>query len=160
MASASSISELTTGKRYLLQQPIGRGGMGIVFLATDRLTGQPVALKRVTTPTDDLLFNSRDSSLDVRLALAREFQLLAGLHHPNIITVLDYGFDAGHQPYFTMEYLVNARTIVQAASGAALEVKLGLIVQTLQALAYLHRRGVLHRDLKPHNVLVQSDKAK
>src|ERR1700690_2016132 len=95
--------EMILGKRYLLQEPLGQGGMGIVYRATDRLTRQNVALKRVTTATDDLLFNTRGSSSDMRLSLAREFQMLATLHHPNIITVLDYGFDSERQPFFTME---------------------------------------------------------
>ncbi|MEP7287714.1 MAG: protein kinase [Chloroflexota bacterium] len=143
-----------TGKRYVLRDQIGQGGMGVVYRATDRLTGQSIALKRVTTPSDQLLFASRGDSLDLRLSLAREFQMLASLRHPNIINVLDYGFDEERQPFFTMDLLENAQTLSQAGKNQPINVQVGLIIQVLQALVYLHRRGIVHRDLKPSNVLV------
>jgi serine/threonine protein kinase len=86
---------MVVGKRYTLTGRLGAGGMGTVYRATDRLTGQTVALKRVTAPTEQLLFGSKpsDSSADLFLALAHEFQTLSSLRHPYIISVLDYGFD-------------------------------------------------------------------
>src|SRR5260221_4866692 len=146
---ANTTSELL-GKRYRLLDQIGQGGMGSVFQALDRLTGQTVALKRVTAPTEQLIFASRtDASFDLRLSLAHEFRTLASLRHPNIISVLDYGFDAQEQPYFTMDLLENAQTILEAGQWQSEATKLGLFVQVLQALSYLHRRGNLHRDLNP-----------
>ncbi|MCA9969321.1 MAG: protein kinase [Anaerolineales bacterium] len=143
--------------RYQLQTKLGAGGMGIVYRATDRLTGETVALKQVTTP--EKLHVSMTQSLaltpsQLRLALAQEFQTLAGLRHPHIISVLDYGFDAGQQPFFTMDYLPAAETILAAGQAQPVARRIELLQQLLQALAYLHRRGVLHRDLKPGNVLV------
>jgi serine/threonine protein kinase len=95
----------------------------------------------------------------LRLTLAREFRLLSSLRHPNIISVLDYGFDDELRPYFTMELLDRAESIMRAGA-AAPEARVGLLAQTLQALAYLHRRGVIHRDLKPGNVMVVDGRVK
>lgn len=88
------------GHRYFLQSKLGEGGMGIVYRATDRLTGQLVALKRLTAPTEDLQFASHSygsDSIGLRLALAQEFRTLASLRHPHVINVLDYGFDENGQ---------------------------------------------------------------
>ncbi|KAB2858789.1 MAG: serine/threonine-protein kinase PknK, partial [Anaerolineae bacterium] len=142
------------GSRYRLHEQLGTGGMGAVYRATDRLTGTTVALKRVLTPTGDLTFNSASDFDDHRVALASEFQTLASLRHPHIISVLDYGFDAAAQPFFTMTLLEEPQTLIHAAHDQSIQHKITLLIQTLQALAYLHRRGIIHRDLKPANVLV------
>lgn len=147
------------GRRYVLQEPLGSGGMGAVYRATDRLTGQTVALKKVTTLAEVQATPDSDTN-DFRIALSDEFRTLASLHHPNIITVLDYGFDVAGQPFFTMELLENARTILNAGVSAPLAEKVRLLLELLQALAYLHRRGILHRDLKPGNILVVDNTVK
>jgi serine/threonine protein kinase len=90
-----------------------------------------------------------------KLALASEFRVLSSLRHPNIVSVLDYGFQADGAPFFTMRWLRDPVTIVQAARGAGLDVQLDLLFQMLHALSYLHRHGIIHRDLKPSNVLVR-----
>ncbi len=141
------------GNRYQLHEKLGEGGMGAVYRATDRLTGQSVALKRVLIPIGGSLPDSDSSRL--RLSLAREFQTLASLRHPNVIGVEDYGFDTNQQPYFTMTLLEKPQTILEVGAKADLEQKIDLLIQLLQAMAYLHRRGILHRDLKPANVLVE-----
>ncbi len=163
------------GNRYRLAELLGSGGMGQVYRAVDRLTGEVVALKRLPP---SLLGQS--NALELRVALAHEFQALAGLRHPNIITVRDYGFsesptptesstrfplssappiptmvvDANTQPYFTMDLLYNPRTVVTAGQFLTITEQIQLLVPVLHALTYLHRRGTIHRDLKPGNILV------
>jgi serine/threonine protein kinase/tetratricopeptide (TPR) repeat protein len=136
------------GRRYVLDEKLGEGGMGAVFRASDHLTRRTVALKRV------VIQNTRSVEVrTLRLALAQEFRILASLRHPNIISVLDYGFEGG-SPYFTMDFLDGARSLLEAGEGKPLGEQIHLVIEVLQSLAYLHRHGILHRDLKPANVMV------
>ena len=145
-------------RTYRLLDQLGEGGMGAVFRAVHLLNRQTLALKLLTSNAQASLAAETDADhladLDLRLALAREFQTLASLHHPNVIRVQSYGFDEGHGSYFTMELLENSLSILRAAESASTEGKVLLIAQLLRALSYIHRRGVLHRDIKPGNVLV------
>jgi serine/threonine protein kinase/tetratricopeptide (TPR) repeat protein len=138
-------------RRYELKELIGRGGMGAVYVAYDRLHGQTVALKQVLTDHVSMLATG-STQAEVRQALTREFRTLSTLRHPHIVDVLDYGIDAEGQPFFTMELLNNARPVTEARRTPLEAIR--MVVNILQALDYLHRHGVLHRDLKPANVLV------
>ncbi len=137
--------------RYRLQNLLGKGGMGAVYEALDRLTGQLVALKRVSVDPLLLDFNSRSDESQPSVTLAHEFRTLASLRHPHIISVLDYGFDDEGQPFFTMPLLREAHALASSTD------KIGALIQILQALAYLHRHGIVHRDLKPANVLLDNE---
>ncbi|RKH59283.1 serine/threonine-protein kinase PknK [Corallococcus llansteffanensis] len=153
------------GNRYQLLRYLGRGGFGTVYLARDRLGGL-VALKRLRSnhheradggrPVSELPSKHRYRAM---LVLAHEFEVLASLRHPNIISVLDYGFD-GTQPYLVLELLNEARTFTQAGRGQPRSVQVDMLVQMLQALHYLHRHGIIHRDLKPANILVVDGQVK
>ncbi|HSP80192.1 MAG TPA: protein kinase, partial [Myxococcaceae bacterium] len=144
-------SSALVGRRYQLLEHIGDGGMGAVYRALDRLSGRRVALKRVSTRRAPSI---PDGSTDQRLALAREFQILTSLRHPHILSVLDYGFDQEHQPFLVSELQERAQDFLEAARGVELPAQVELLVQMLQALAYLHRRKIIHCDLKPANILV------
>jgi hypothetical protein len=146
------------GGRYQILNELGSGGMGEVFRVLDRLTGRVATLKRLKAA--HTLESDSIGAADCRIALAQEFRLLATLRHPNIISVLDYGFDANGDPYFTMDLEENARTIIEAARGRPLAIQAELIAQALRALVYLHRHGIIHRDLKPENLVVVRDQVK
>jgi eukaryotic-like serine/threonine-protein kinase len=110
-----------------------------------------------------LQFASRPSGQDsqhFRLALAQEFRTLASLRHPHIISVLDYGFDEYEQPFVVMELLAAEGNVVQVGKRLPVAQRLDLLMQMLQALSYLHRRGVIHRDMKPDNVLIVNGQVK
>ncbi|MBC7872092.1 MAG: tetratricopeptide repeat protein [Chitinophagaceae bacterium] len=162
MTTTPLITTRQIGKRYIVTSSLGTGGMGIVYRAHDRLTGEAVALKQVKLSREPI----GDGHVDFRLALAHEFRTLASLRHPHIISVLDYGF-AGFmassnesRPYYTMELLENAQTLIQAGEDAPLPTQIDLLLQILHALTYLHRRGIIHRDLKPANVMVVDNHAR
>ncbi|HEX3053489.1 MAG TPA: serine/threonine-protein kinase, partial [Aggregatilineaceae bacterium] len=150
--------------RYMLAEELGHGGMGVVYRSIDRLTGQEIALKQVLAPVSSLFSSSYSNERDKNVALAHEFQVLASLHHPHIIRVLDYGFhkksDDTTLPYFTMALLDNAQNILSFSAELNVKDKVQLVLQVLQALDYLHRRGIIHHDLKPANILVSGGTVK
>ncbi|MBZ4423170.1 serine/threonine-protein kinase [Myxococcus sp. RHSTA-1-4] len=155
------------GGRYRLLDSLGRGGAGTVWRAQDLLSG-PVALKRLHWTLEDLARTPPSGTTtpsfaarhELALSLAHEFQTLASVRHPHVISVLDYGFDAERRPYLAMDLLEDARHLVLAGAGQPLSTQVDLLLQTLKALAYLHRRGIIHRDLKPANVLVAHGQVK
>lgn len=160
MVADANLSAIRIAYRYDLDSQIGHGGMGTVYRAWDSLEEEWVALKKVRYEPRTIVTSGTDESTESRIAIAREFQTLARLFHPNIITVLDYGFDSTNTPFFTMELLENAETFIQAANNLDLHGKIDLLIQVLQALSYLHRRTIIHRDLKPANVLVSNGRVK
>ncbi|MEO1288575.1 MAG: tetratricopeptide repeat protein, partial [Chloroflexota bacterium] len=103
--------------------------------------------------TDD----TQEHAGSFRLALSHEFETLAHLRHPNIVSVLDYGFDDHRLPFFTMPLIQSPQSLSDAAQLADLDTKLTWLAQMLQALAYLHHHKIIHRDLKPDNALLTSE---
>lgn len=148
--SADPLLGQVVDDRYRIEQLLGAGAVGSVYRAVDRTTKQNVALKLWTTAADNE---------QVRGRFLREAKALSTLHHPNIIAVHGYGV-FGANPYVAMEY-VDGRTLEEMLSaGQPLDALLAIdaMTQVLQALAYAHGLGVIHRDLKPDNVaLVKTD---
>ncbi len=131
---------------WTLVRPLGAGGMGEVFEAR-RADGQYEGRAAVK-----LLKRGMDSAA-VLQRFALERQALARLNHPQIARLLDAGASAEGLPYFVMEY-VDGRPIDQEVQGLPLEARLGLFMQLADAVAHAHRNLLVHRDLKPGNVLV------
>jgi tRNA A-37 threonylcarbamoyl transferase component Bud32/5-carboxymethyl-2-hydroxymuconate isomerase len=150
---ASRIKEPAPGDMigpYCLISELGRGGMGAVWLA-ERADGRPkrhVALK--------LPHLVRGGALSERLAHERD--ILASLEHPHIARLYDAGVDRHGRPYPAMEY-VEGEAIDVFCSTRALPVRerIGLLLQVAAAVAHAHARLVVHRDLKPGNILVTAD---
>jgi eukaryotic-like serine/threonine-protein kinase len=140
--------------RYELRAAIGQGGMGNVWRATDTVLGRPVAVKEVTPPPN-VSADERDAMYE---RLLREARACAALSHPSVVQVYDVVTDAG-RPWVVME-LLDARSLAEMVlSDGPLApravAKIGVAI--LGALEVAHAAGVLHRDVKPANVLVCSD---
>jgi tetratricopeptide (TPR) repeat protein len=148
-----SLPPTVVGARYQLINQLGEGAMGSVHRVLDRLTGHIVTLKRLRADAPSPPDSPADSS-GYRLLLAQEFRLLSSLRHPNIVSVLDYGFDDDRRPFLTMDLEEGGVPLTLAGAGQPLNVQAELLVQTLRAIAYLHRHGIIHRDLKPDNIIV------
>ncbi len=139
--------------RYRLEKRLGRGGMGVVWRATDQLLGRQVAVKEIAQ--DDSL--SEEEARQQRDRTLREARAVAQLRHPHIIVVHDV-VEQDERPYIVMELIdggslaerISARGPVDAAEAARIGVAL------LGALRTAHAAGVLHRDIKPANVLLQT----
>ena len=135
---------------YKLMEQIGEGGMGLVFAAEQtRPVRRQVALKVIRPGMD---------SKQVLARFEAERQALALMDHPHIAKILDAGTTETGRPYFVME-LVRGVSITEYCDGHRLDVRrrLALFVQVCQAVQHAHMRGVIHRDLKPGNVLVAHD---
>ncbi len=140
---------LTTLGRYLLEDRIGRGGMGEVFRARDPELDRPVAIKRLMTFSDDE---------QARVRLAREGQAIAKLSHVNVVQVYDVGRDAATGDMFIAMELVDGVTLRQwLRVGRPWRVVADIFAQAGAGLLAAHREGIVHRDFKPENVLVSAD---
>ncbi len=135
--------------RYRIRSPLGTGGMGTVFLAEDRARGNTlVALKQVTPGGTA---SESKASAD---ALIREFETLARLRHPHLPAVHDFGsIEKTGNLYISMDY-IEGRDLLEAAASLGPEQILALVAQVCRALEFIHTRGLVHRDVKPENILV------
>ena len=136
--------------RYQLLERYGTGGMAVVFRGRDTLLDRYVAIKVVRDE------EGRSANFD--LQFQREARAAANLSHPNIVTVYDYGIDNG-QPFIVMELVpgTNLKALLRKRGRFTVEEGIPLMVQACAGLGYAHRAGLVHCDVKPHNMLVTPD---
>jgi len=132
-------------KRYRLERRRGRGGMGTVYLAEDRELSRQVAIKVLNVPlVDD----------DSRQRMLREAQVIARLEHPGIVPVHDVGTLDDGRIYYAMKYVRGRRLDEYVAQAESINDRLRKFQSVCDAVAFAHSHGVVHRDLKPQNIMI------
>jgi len=147
-------SGAVVGTHYQILNKLGEGGMGVVYLAQDRRTRhEPVTIK-VLNATAGL----GKSATWLRAKFRSEIERLARIEHPGVARMLDYGDLSDGRPYLVMEYVrgVNLREALGLKRMELTRV-VNLSYQIAQALAAAHKQGILHRDLKPQNIMLHRD---
>jgi len=144
--SQGPIRAATIG-RYQIRDRLGEGGMGVLYLALDPAIDRLLALKVL-----------RADSAELRERFIREAQFAARLQHPHIVTIYDVGTHDGH-PFIAMEYIPGETLgeLVRRRAPLAVSRRLLLMADVCQGLHYAHRRNVIHRDVKPANLMVSRD---
>ena len=122
------------GTRYELIEEIGRGGMGVVYLARDKVLGRRVALKILTNP--------------------EEARTMASLEHPGIVPVHDAGALPDGRTYYAMKFVEGTRLDAFREPAPSLADRLRIFTRICEPVAFAHSRQVIHRDLKPENVMI------
>lgn len=155
-AGERTSSNADTAPRYRAERVLGRGGMGEVLLATDRDIGRSIAVKRALGDAPELLGRFVD-----------EIRVMGQLEHPNIAGIYDVDVDAEGRLFFTMRFVRGeslADVIERLAAGDVatlarypLARRLDIFVDVLDALSHAHRAGLVHRDVKPENVMLGAD---
>lgn len=133
--------------KYTFVKELGRGGMGTVYLAEDSELDRLVAIKVLNTP---------EITADLHKRMVREAQIIARLEHPGIVPVHDVGTLPDGRIYYAMKYVRGSRLDEYAVPGAALRDRLRKFQAVCDAVAFAHAHGVIHRDLKPQNIMIGS----
>jgi serine/threonine-protein kinase len=136
--------------RYQVLRPIGQGGMGTVYLAEDPLLKRRVAIKVVRVTG-----NARHQAM---LRFRREAEISAQLNHPNLVTIFDVGVEEDSGPFLAMEY-VEGKSLGKHIKEKNLdqEAAARVLIQAMRALRAAHRRAIVHRDVKPDNILLSEE---
>ena len=150
MTPGDSLIDTLFDGRYQIVRKLGAGGMADVYLAEDQELGRRVAIK--------ILNNRHANDAQFIERFRREAKNAAALNHPNIVSIYDRG-EAEHTYYIAMEFL-DGRSLKELIIGrgpAPVNVAVEYVRQILSALRFAHRHGIVHRDIKPHNVLVDRE---
>ena len=139
------LAETAGSDRYRLGGEIGRGGMGIVYLAEDTVLKRHVALKILSHPTTDLEHR-----------LTREARILAALEHPGVVPVHDAGLLPDGRLFYAMKHVNGQRLDEWSQSAHSLADRLRLFLRICEPVAFAHARNIVHRDLKPENIMIGS----
>lgn len=147
----TDLKDRVLGNRYKLLHPLGKGGMALVFEAYDQLLERPVAIK--------LLRKDFSTDPEFRDRFLHEARSAANLTHPNIVTVYDFGVDAG-EIYIVMELATGSdlKTSIEKNGPYPLDSGLDLAIQICTGLGYAHRAGIVHCDVKPQNIIITNDR--
>ena len=146
MENSSPIAPLLNN-RYQLLHTLGTGGMAVVYRAYDRMLERPVAIKILRQDfSGDEAFRER---------FRQEARAAANLSHPNIVTVHDFGFDSG-RIFIVMEFVpgTDLKAMMKQRGKFSVPDAINLMVQACEGIGYAHRAGLVHCDVKPHNMLV------
>jgi serine/threonine-protein kinase len=138
--------------RYVLEERIGSGAMGVVYRAQDRVLGRTVAIKTIR---EELV--SRGPLYEAyRTRFHREASICGSLSHPNIVTLYDVGDTDEGVPFLAMEYVQGASLaeLLKTGRRLTLDQSMWLLAQLASAIDHAHRQEVIHRDIKPSNILV------
>ena len=137
--------------RYEINGFIGEGGMSRVWRALDQNTGRTVAVKVLREEY------SEDENFIRRFD--REAQAASRMSHPNIVNLLDVGVDEDGVRYLVIEYVQGntLKRLIQESGALRPEIAAQIIIRVLAALQHAHQNGVIHRDIKPQNILIDKD---
>jgi serine/threonine-protein kinase len=137
--------------RYQLEERLGTGGMSVVYRARDLMLERSVAIK--------ILRENFSNDPDFRERFRQEAKAAGNLTHPNIVTVHDFGLDS-NRLFIVMEYVpgMHLKAILQRRGRLPVEEAISLMVQACAGVGYAHRAGLVHCDIKPHNMLITPDK--
>ena len=133
--------------KYTFVKELARGGMGTVYLAEDRKLNRQVAIK---------VLNAPDVTSDLRERMVREAQIIAGLEHPGIVPVHDVGTLPDGRIFYAMKFVRGSRLDEYVSRGAPQRDRLRKFQAVCDAVAFAHAHGVIHRDLKPQNIMIGS----